>query len=104
MIEDMTKGNIVYKLGADLVRKKSDGCQIWNTIDGTHWIQVVGNETSGPGNGFGDVNNNGIRSMLIYHPYQSSDIIYAGDQSDSTNALIIGTINAVTGCEIWKYQ
>jgi len=53
----------VYLLGADLVTKKGDGCQVWKTDDGTHWIQVVGNETSGPGNGFGDVNNNGILSM-----------------------------------------
>lgn len=87
----MTKGNLVYLLGADLVTKKGDGCQVWKTDDGTHWIQVVGNETSGPGNGFGDVNNNGIRSMSVY-------------QIKNTNALIIGTINAVTGCEIWKYQ
>jgi hypothetical protein len=25
-------------------------------------------------------------------------------QIQSTNSLIIGTVNAVTGCEIWKYQ
>jgi hypothetical protein len=87
----MTKGNLVYLLGSDLVTKKGDGCQIWKTDDGTHWIQVIGNETSGPGNGFGDVNNNGIRSMSVY-------------QIQSTNSLIIGTVNAVTGCEIWKYQ
>jgi hypothetical protein len=87
----MKKGNLVYLLGADLVTKKGDGCQVWKTDDGTHWIQVVGNETSGPGNGFGDVNNNGIRSMSVY-------------QIKNTNTLIIGTTNAVTGCEIWKYQ
>jgi len=92
MIKDiMKKGNLVYLLGADLVTKKGDGCQVWKTDDGTHWIQVVGNETSGPGNGFGDVNNNGIRSMSVY-------------QIKNTNTLIIGTTNAVTGCEIWKYQ
>jgi hypothetical protein len=91
MIKYITKGNIVFTIGSDLVLKKGDGCQVWKTNDGTHWIQVLGNETSGPGNGFGDVNNNGIRSMSVY-------------QIKNTNALIIGTTNAVTGCEIWKYQ
>ena len=100
-----TKGNLVYLLGSDLVTKKGDGCQIWKTDDGTNWIQVVGNETSDPGSGFGDVNNNGIRSMLVYqtrHYWNPSDCISLID--NSTNALIIGTINAVTGCEVWKYQ
>jgi len=87
----LTRQNLVYLLGSDLVTKKGEGCQIWKTDDGTHWIQVVGNETSSPGNGFGDVNNNGIRSMVVY-------------QIQGTNSLIIGTINAVTGCEVWKYQ
>ena len=87
----MTKGNLVYQLGADLVTKKGEGCQVWKTDDGTHWIQVIGNETTGPGDGFGDTNNNGIRSMSVY-------------QIKNTNTLIIGTTNAVTGCEIWKYQ
>jgi hypothetical protein len=92
MIENiLTRQNLVYLLGSDLVTKKGEGCQIWKTDDGTHWIQVVGNETSSPGNGFGDVNNNGIRSMVVY-------------QIQGTNSLIIGTINAVTGCEVWKYQ
>ena len=91
IIEYMKKGSIVYMIGSDLVTKKGDGCQVWMTSDGSHWIQVVGNVTSGPGTGFGDVNNNGIRSMSVY-------------QIKSTNALIIGTANAVTGCEIWKYQ
>ena len=102
----MTKGNLVYLLGVDLVTKKGDGCQIWKTDDGTQWIQVVGNETGGPRNGFGDINNNGIRSMLVYqtrhyftNPGDHIELI-----DNSTNALIIGTINAVTGCEIWKYQ
>ena len=62
----MMNGNLVYLLGSDLVTKKSDGCHSWMTHDGMHWIQVVGNEISGPGNGFGDVNNNGIRSMSEY--------------------------------------
>jgi hypothetical protein len=91
IINYMTKKNIVYLLGSDFVTKKSDGCQIWKTSDGIHWIQDVGNETNGPGNGFGDVNNNGIRSMSVY-------------QIKNTNELIIGTANAVTGCEIWEYQ
>jgi len=91
MFNYMTKKNIVYMIGADLVTKNGDGCQIWKTSDGIHWIQDVGNDTSGPGNGFGDVNNNGIRSMSAY--------LFNG-----TNSLIIGTTNAVTGCEIWKYQ
>jgi len=90
-IENMTKEGIAFMLGSDMVKKKSDGCEVWKTSDGNHWIQVVGNETNGPGNGFGNVNNNGIRSMSIY-------------QINSTDTLIIGTSNAVTGCEIWKYQ
>jgi hypothetical protein len=102
----MMNGNLVYLLGSDLVTKKSDGCQIWMTRDGTHWIQVVGSETSGPGNGFGDVNNNGIRSMSEYQTYYIPDPRNDIDQGSRirTNALIIGTANAVTGCEIWKYQ
>jgi hypothetical protein len=91
IINYITKKNIVYLLGSNFVTKKSDGCQIWKTSDGIHWIQDVGNETNGQGNGFGDVNNNGIRSMSVY-------------QIKNTNALIIGTANAVTGCEIWEYQ
>jgi hypothetical protein len=107
MFTHIAKGeNLVYLLGSDLVTKKGDGCQIWMTRDGTHWIQVVGNETNGPGNGFGDVNNNGIRSMSVYQTYYDSnpnDDIHWADQI-RTNVLIIGTANAVTGCEIWKYQ
>ena len=102
----MMNGNLVYLLGSDLVTKKSDGCQIWKTSDGTHWSQVVGNETSSPGNGFGDVNNNGIRSMSEYQTYYAPDPRDDIDQVNRirTKALIIGTANAVTGCEIWKYQ
>jgi hypothetical protein len=91
MIKYILKGNIVYTIGSDLVMKEGDGCQVWKTNDGDHWIQIIGNETSGLGKGFGDVNNNGIRSMSVY-------------QIKNTNALIIGTINPVTGCEIWKYD
>ena len=61
---------------------------------------------AGPGNGFGDVNNNGIRSMSVYQTYYdpnpNNDIFQP--ERIRTNALIIGTANAVTGCEIWKYQ
>ncbi|VVB60761.1 Uncharacterised protein [uncultured archaeon] len=91
LIKYIMKGNIVYTIGSDLVMKEGDGCQVWKTNDGDHWIQIIGNETNGLGNGFGDVNNNGVRSMSVY-------------QIKNTNALIIGTINAVTGCEIWKYD
>jgi hypothetical protein len=91
IIKNMTKGGIVFMLVSDMAMKKGDGCEVWKTNDGTHWIQVVGNETSGPRNGFGDINNNGIRSMSVY-------------QINDTNVLIIGTSNTVTGCEIWKYQ
>ena len=107
IINYLTKKNIVYMLGSDFVTKKSDGCQIWKTSDGTHWIEAVGNETSGPGNGFGDVNNNGIRSMSEYQINQiwkRSDGTHWTYEINSTNALIIGTANAVTGCEIWDYQ
>jgi len=109
IIKYLTKENIVYMLGSDFVTKKGDGCQIWKTNDGTHWIQDVGNETSGPGNGFGDVNNNGIRSMSVYQINQvpkTSDGTHwkYPNNSTKTDALIIGTANAVTGCEIWEYQ
>jgi hypothetical protein len=105
IINYLTKENIVYLLGSDFVTKKSNGCQIWKTSDGTHWIQDVGNETNGPGNGFGDINNNGIRSMAVYQIDQGT-----GPKDGppgkyfSINALIIGTANAVTGCEIWEYK
>jgi hypothetical protein len=85
------KGGIAFWVGSDMLKKKGDGCEIWKTVDGTNWVQVVGNETMGPGNGFGDINNNGARSIAIY-------------QMNNEDALIIGTSNAMTGCEIWKYQ
>ena len=91
MFQDMKKGGIAFWVGSDMLKKKGDGCEIQKTVDGTNWVQVVGNETPGPGNGFGDVNNNGARSMSIY-------------QMNHEDAFIVGTSNAVTGCEIWRYQ
>jgi hypothetical protein len=91
IVKNMTKGKITFMVGSDLLKVKSDGCEIWKTTDGNQWIQVVGNETIGLSNGFGDINNSGTRSITKY-------------KFNDTDSLIIGTSNVITGCEIWKYQ
>ena len=83
--------DIMIYVGSDLVTKDSDGCEIWKTGNGNQWVQVVGNESEGPANGFGDKFNLGTRSITIY-------------SINNEDALIIGTINSASGCEIWKYQ
>jgi len=70
------------------------GGEIWATQNGKTWIQLVGDEAhlrnnSYPPNGFGDFFN-GMRVMEKY--------ILQG-----VNRLVVGTLNQVTGCEVWMY-
>jgi hypothetical protein len=90
-----TKKDMRLLMAEAMLRQKSEGCEVWKTFDGMQWIQVVGDETllgmDGVANGFGDVNNSGIRSISTH-------------TVNSEETLFIGTMNHVTGCEIWMYQ
>lgn len=54
------------------------GAQIWRTQNGTTWQQVVSN-------GFGDINNRGISSLVSFNGF-----------------LYAGTVNQVSGTEVWR--
>ena len=56
--------------------EKGTGCQLWKTADGVHWQKVAlprGRIHSGTKDGFGEAENYGIRSMVIYN-----DELYIG--------------------------
>jgi hypothetical protein len=66
--------------------KTGVGCQLWRTKDGREWEKVE----LPNGNGFGEKENYGIRTMAVYN-----------------NELYIGTAANLLldkGCEIWKYD
>jgi len=62
------------------------GCEIWR-FDDIAWTQVIGQGAAGTptGPGFGNANNLSVRSATVY------DL-----------SLIWGTLNNLTGCEIWS--
>jgi hypothetical protein len=70
---------------------ENSGCQLWRTSEGLVWEKV---ECPG-GNGFGESENYGIRSMDIFN----DDLIIA----TATDAYQPNGLN-VQGCEIWKYN
>lgn len=69
----------------------NSGCQLWKTVDGINWIKV---DCPG-GDGFGEEENYGIRSMAVYN----SEMYIA----TATDAYQLNGPK-VQGCEIWKYD
>lgn len=66
--------------------KSGVGCQLWRTKDGKEWEKIE----LPNGDGFGEKENYGIRTMAVYN-----------------NELYIGTAANVmlnNGCEIWKHD
>ena len=68
------------------------GCQLWRTNDGKTWSKVPlpDGTTGGFKDGFGELENYGIRRMVVYN-----------------DELFVGTAASVLhdkGCEIWKYD
>jgi len=70
---------------------ENSGCQLWRTLDGLSWEKV---DCPG-GDGFGEPENYGIRSMAVYH-----NELYV---ASATDAYQPNGLN-VQGCEIWKYD
>ena len=64
------------------------GCEMWS-LNGVAWNREVGGGAPGTptGPGFGDANNQALRSMAWFN-----------------NLLFMGASNNFTGCEIWSYQ
>jgi len=70
---------------------ENSGCQLFRTLDGMNWEKV---DCPG-GDGFGEPENYGIRSMAVYH----GELYVAS----ATDAYQPNGPN-VQGCEIWKYD
>ncbi len=70
---------------------ENSGCQLWRTSDGLDWEKM---DCPG-GNGFGETENYGIRSMIEYY-----DELYI---ATATDAYQPNGMN-VQGCEIWKFN
>lgn len=70
---------------------ENSGCQLFRTKNGMDWEKV---DCCG-GDGFGEPENYGIRSMAVYH-----DELYV---ASATDAYQLNGPN-VQGCEIWKYD
>jgi len=69
----------------------NSGCQLWRSSEGINWEKV-----SFPGgNGFGEPENYGVRSMAVYQ-----DDLYI---ATATDAYQPNGLN-VQGCEIWKFD
>lgn len=67
------------------------GAQVWRTADGTSWSKIA----LPGGDGFGESENYGIRSLKVYN-----DELYVGTAASAFQPPV-GTIQAL---EIWKYD
>jgi len=65
------------------------GCEIWRTIDGVNWEQVVGHQAPYIEGGFGNPDNTGAWSIQVFN-----------------GSLYVGTMNwdfsDIGGCEVWR--
>jgi len=68
------------------VGREGMGCQLWSTSDGTSWKKM----SLPNGDGYGDKENYGIRTMVVYN-----DELYVGTASNIIHDK---------GFEIWKYD
>lgn len=79
----------------NLLEPVTEGCEIW-CYDGTEWMPVVKNGYDQiPSNGFGNIKNEGARSMIEY-PVGSGNIVVGTFKLVSTRLLI-----PQEGCELW---
>lgn len=79
----------------NFIEPKTEGCEIW-CYNGTKWTPVVKDGNDGiPPNGFGNIKNEGARSMIEY-PLESGNIVVGTFKIVSTRPLI-----PQEGCELW---
>jgi hypothetical protein len=72
----------------------TEGCEIW-CFNGTKWKPIVKNGNNEMPNGFGDINNEGIRSIIEY-PQGSGNIVVGTLKLISTRPLVLQE-----GFELW---
>jgi hypothetical protein len=81
----------------NLLEPDTEGCEIW-CYDGKKWIPMVKEGYNQiPSNGFGNIKNEGARSMIEY-PIGSGNIIVGTFKLVSTRLLI-----PQEGCELWMF-
>jgi hypothetical protein len=78
----------------NLMEPKTNGCEIW-CYDGTEWIPIVKDDVGEKSNGFGNIKNEGARSIIEY-PRGSGNIVVGTFKLISTRALI-----PQQGCSLW---
>jgi len=81
----------------NLLEPRTEGCEIWY-YDGNGWMPAVKDGYDHiPSNGFGNIKNEGARSMIEY-PHGSGNIVVGTFKLVSTRLLI-----PQEGCEIWMH-
>lgn len=78
----------------NLFEPKTEGCEIW-CYNGIRWIPVVKDGNNEMQSGFGNIKNEGVRSMIEY-PKGSGNIVVGTLKLTSTRPLI-----AQEGFELW---
>ncbi|UCD14141.1 MAG: hypothetical protein JSW60_01625 [Thermoplasmatales archaeon] len=78
----------------NLIEPKTNGCEIW-CYNGTEWIPVVKDGKGEKPNGFGNIKNEGARSMIEY-PRGSGNLVVGTFKLISTRPLM-----PREGCDLW---
>jgi len=78
----------------NLFEPRTEGCEIW-CFNGTKWKPIVKNGNNEMPSGFGDIKNEGVRSMIEY-PQGSGNIVVGTLKLISTRPLLLQE-----GFELW---
>ena len=78
----------------NLIEPKTEGCEIW-CYNGIEWMPVVKDAKGEKPNGFGNIKNEGARSMIEY-PVGSGNVVVGTFKLVSNRPFI-----PQEGCEIW---
>ena len=78
----------------NLMEPQTDGCEIW-CYNGTDWTPIVKNGIGEKSNGFGNIKNEGARSIIEY-PQGTGNIVIGTFKLVSTRPLL-----PQEGCSLW---